>query len=59
MVTLRRGVLHSKSQVMKYMKGLRISMLSLVSKKGLAGILKKMACGRSNQFFGSYHIGKT
>jgi hypothetical protein len=34
-------------------------MLSLVSGKGLARILAKMTCGRSNQFFGSYHIGKT
>jgi hypothetical protein len=33
--------------------------LPLVSGKGLARILKKMTCGRSNQFFGSYCIAKT
>jgi hypothetical protein len=27
--------------------------------KGLIRILKKMTCGRSNRFFGSYDIGKT
>jgi hypothetical protein len=37
------------------MKWLR---MSLVSEKGLARILKKITCGRSSQFFGSYHIGK-
>jgi hypothetical protein len=51
MVTLRRGILHRISQVMKSMKWLRMSMLSLVSGKGLARILKKMTCGRSNQIF--------
>jgi hypothetical protein len=34
-------------------------MLSLVRGKGRAKMLKKMTCGRSNRFFGSYHIGKT
>jgi hypothetical protein len=33
--------------------------LSLIREKGLARILKKMTCGRSNQFFRSYHIKKT
>jgi hypothetical protein len=33
--------------------------LSLVSEKGLARILKKMTCGRSNQFFRNYRIGKS
>jgi hypothetical protein len=33
------------------MKWLRISMLSLVSGKGLTRILEKMICGRSNRFF--------
>jgi hypothetical protein len=41
------------------MKWLRMSMLSLVSRKGLARKQKKITCGRSNQFFGSYRIGKT
>jgi hypothetical protein len=36
-----------------------MSMLSLVSRKGLARILKKMTCERSNRFFRSYHIEKT
>jgi hypothetical protein len=36
-----------------------ISILSLVSEKGLARILNKMTCGRSNRFFGRYRIGKT
>jgi hypothetical protein len=40
-------------------KMVRMSILSLVSGKGLARILKKMTCGRSNRFFGSYCIGKT
>jgi hypothetical protein len=31
-------------------------MLFLVSEKGLTRKLKKMTCGRSNQFFGSYCI---
>jgi hypothetical protein len=30
--------------------------VALVSGKGLARILKKMTCGRSNRFFGSYRI---
>jgi hypothetical protein len=46
------------SQVMTSMKWLRMSMLSLVSRKGMARILKKMTCGRSNRFFRSYCIGK-
>jgi hypothetical protein len=29
------------------------------SRKGLARKQKKITCGRSNQFFGSYRIGKT
>jgi hypothetical protein len=36
-----------------------MSMLSFVSRKGLAKTLKKMTYGRSNRFFGSYNIGKT
>jgi hypothetical protein len=36
-----------------------MSMLSLVSEKELANLLKKMTCARSNQFFRSYHIEKT
>jgi hypothetical protein len=36
-----------------------MSMLSMESEKGLARILKKMTCGRSSRFFGSYRIGKT
>jgi hypothetical protein len=31
----------------------------LGKRKGLARILVKMTCERSNIFFGSYHIGKT
>jgi hypothetical protein len=58
LVTLRRGVLHPISQVMKSMKWSRMSMLSLVSEKGLARILVKMTYGRSNQFFGSYYTRK-
>jgi hypothetical protein len=37
----------------------RMSMLSTVSRKGLARILKKMTYGRSSLFFGSYRHGKT
>jgi hypothetical protein len=37
----------------------KMSILSSVSVKGLARILKKMACGRSSRFFGNYRIGKT
>jgi hypothetical protein len=59
MVTPRRGVPHSISQVIKFMKWLIISMSSLVSRKELQRIMKKMTCGRSSRFFGSYHIGKT
>jgi hypothetical protein len=59
MVIMRRGVIHPISQVMKSMKWSRMFMLSLVSKKGLARILAKMTCGRSNQFFRSYRIRKT
>jgi hypothetical protein len=33
--------------------------LSLGSEKGLARILRKMTCGRSNRLFGSYRIRKT
>jgi hypothetical protein len=33
--------------------------LSLVSGKEQARILKKMTCERSNRIFGSYCIGKT
>jgi hypothetical protein len=40
-------------------KMVRMSMFSLVSRKGLARILAKMTCGRSSRFFGSYCIGKT
>jgi hypothetical protein len=36
-----------------------MSILSLVSGKGLARKLKKMIYGRSNRFFGSYRLGKT
>jgi hypothetical protein len=36
---------------MKSMKWLSMSMLSLVSEKGLTRKLKKMTCERSNQFF--------
>jgi hypothetical protein len=31
----------------------------LGKRKRTARILMKMTCGRSNQFFGSYHTGKT
>jgi hypothetical protein len=51
MVTLRRGILHPILQVMKSVKWSRMSMLSLVSEKGPAGILAKMTCGRSNLFW--------
>jgi hypothetical protein len=44
---------HPPPQVMKSIKWLRMFMLSLVKEKGLARILKKMTCGRSNRFFGS------
>jgi hypothetical protein len=54
-----KRALHPISQVMKSMKWSRMSMLSLVSRKGLSRILAKMTCGRRNQFFGSYYIGKT
>jgi hypothetical protein len=36
---------------MKSIKWLRMSMLSLVSGKGLARLLKNMICGKSNRFF--------
>jgi hypothetical protein len=57
MVITRRGIPHRISQVMKSMKWLRMSMSSSVSGKELQRIMKKMTCGRSSQFFGSYHIG--
>jgi hypothetical protein len=50
MVTPRRGVVHHISRVMKSMKWLRMSLLSLVSEKGLTRILKKMTCERSSRF---------
>jgi hypothetical protein len=53
MVTMRRNVLHPISRVMKSMKWLRISMLSLVSEKGLARILAKMTYGRKINFMGA------
>jgi hypothetical protein len=59
MVTLRRGILHRISQVMKSVKWLGMSMLSLVSGKGLVGILKQMTHGKSDRLFGSYRIEKT
>jgi hypothetical protein len=31
----------------------------VLSKRKRTGILKKMTCGRSSQFFESYRIGKT
>jgi hypothetical protein len=50
MVRLRSSVLHPISQVMKSKKCLRMSILSPVSEKDIARILKKMTCGRSSQF---------
>jgi hypothetical protein len=48
MVTLRRSVLYRISQVKKSMKWLMMSMLSLISGKGLSRILNKMTCRRNN-----------
>jgi hypothetical protein len=43
-------------EVYKMVKDVHVS---LISGRGLAKVLKKMTCVRSNQFLGSYCIGKT
>jgi hypothetical protein len=58
MVTLRRGVLNPISQVMNSMKWSTMSMLSLVSEKGLARILVPSFVGSSILLVLSHHAEK-